>query len=179
MPIRVAFVGPAGSGKTTNARLMQQSTGGDVLSFATPLKKMVADLLGPLEGEELRGALQEFGVLARKYDQLIWVKKLLAKVSPDRPCYIDDCRFYNEAVALRNLDFAIVRLDAPVYVLMERRPGMTEAQRLHASEIELANITPDFTVMTDPPIEAVFERVENLVYSHHPEWEKRKKAVRA
>lgn len=152
-PVRVAFCGPAGAGKTEHARLCQKQTGGDVLSFASPLKKLVSDLLGERDPHTMRSALQEFGVLARKYDSEVWVNKLLAKVSRDRPCFVDDCRFTNEANALRALGFTLVRVDASIDELLKRRPGMTYSQRLHESEVEGAMIRADLIVMTDQPIE--------------------------
>lgn len=160
-PLRVAFSGPPGSGKTTHARMLQKHSGGDVLSFANPLKKVTRELFGEAMDDETfaRTANQEVGVAVRNVDRQTWVRLLLGKVSPDRPCYVDDCRFYNEYVALKQLGFTFVRLGASLEALAERRPGMTAAQRLHESELEAASIPGDFMFLTDSPVEDVHEAI--------------------
>lgn len=156
-PLRIAFTGPAGSGKTTHARLLQKDHGGDVLSFATPLKKITRELFGEALDDEAfaRQANQELGVAVRHLDRQTWVRLLLAKVSPDRPCYVDDCRFYNEYLALRQLGFSFIRMGATIEHLAERRPGMTPDQRLHESELEAASIPGDLVFSTDSEVEDV------------------------
>lgn len=152
MPLRVALIGPAGSGKTTHARLLQKAHQGDVLSFATPLKKVCRELFGELMEDEAfaRRAYQMLGTdTVRKLDMNTWVRLLLAKVSPDRNCFVDDARFYNEYVALAHLGFRFIRLAAADNVLADRRPNMTPEERYHQSEIENAWIPCEARFRTD------------------------------
>jgi ABC-type cobalamin/Fe3+-siderophores transport system ATPase subunit len=156
-PLRVALVGPAGSGKTTHARALQAAYRGDVLSFATPLKKVARELFGDLLDDEAvsRGVYQELGALVRQVDSNTWVRLLLAKVSPDRNCFVDDARYYNEYVALSQLGFVFLRLSASVSTLRARRPLMTAAERRHQSETERLWIPCAQTFTTDEDEESV------------------------
>ena len=43
--MRIAFIGPIGSGKTTMSRTMARYNGGEVFSFAEPLKLEVANFI--------------------------------------------------------------------------------------------------------------------------------------
>lgn len=151
-PQRIALIGPAGSGKTTHARLLQAAWKGDVLSFASPLKKVCRELFGEAMDDEqfARRAYQVLGTDGvRKLDTNAWVRLLLAKVSPDRNVYVDDARFYNEYVALAHLGFRFVRLAASDAVLHERRPTMTQEERYHQSEVENLWIPTERTFRTD------------------------------
>lgn len=151
-PQRIALVGPAGSGKTTHARLLQTAWRGDVLSFATPLKKLCRDIFGEAMEDEAfaRRAYQLIGTDAvRKLDPNTWARLLVNKVSPDRNCFVDDARFYNEYVALAHLGFRFIRLSASDAVLASRRPNMTAEERYHQSEIENAWIPCEARFLTD------------------------------
>lgn len=153
-PIRIAFIGAAGSGKTTHAKLMQKQYKGDVLSFATPLKKICSMLFGARMEEDrafARKALQIIGTDAiRSLDPETWIRLLLEKVSDTRNCFVDDCRFPNEYYALRRLGFSFVRLDAAPETLVRRRPTLTREQAAHESEQHQLFFTADVTVRSDP-----------------------------
>lgn len=176
-PLRVAFTGPAGSGKTTHARAVQKAYGGDVLSFASPLKKIAKDLFGDAldDGNFARRAYQSLGLTVRQLDTNTWVRLLLAKISPDRPTYVDDCRFYNEYLSLKSLGFVFVRMGASMKTLHERRPEMTEAEWLHQSEIESATIPGDLVTTTDYPLEVTTSGLDAMLRGLRPEVFKRKK----
>lgn len=155
-PIRLAFIGAAGSGKTTHAKLMQKKYKGDVLSFAAPLKKVCSLLFGDRMDEDpvfARKALQVIGTDAiRALDPETWIRLLLEKISDTRNCYVDDCRFPNEYYALKRLGFSVVRLDAEPETLMRRRPTLTKEQATHESEQHQLYFRSDVTVRSDPDI---------------------------
>ena len=155
-PIRIAFIGAAGSGKTTHAKLMQKKYKGDVLSFATPLKKVCSMIFGSQMEDDpafARRALQVIGTDAvRSLNPNAWIDRLMEKISVTRNCFIDDCRFPNEYYALRRLNFTFVRLDAAPENLMRRRPTLTKEQATHESEQHQLFFTADVTVRSDPDI---------------------------
>lgn len=150
-PLRVAFIGQAGAGKTTHARLLQTKYKGDVLSFASPLKKITRELYGEKMDDPIlaRTANQEIGVAARKVDINTWVRLLLEKVPESRNVFVDDLRFANEYVALKAVGFHFVRLYCTPAVLHERRPSMTVDQYYHASEQEVVQLPSELAVRTD------------------------------
>jgi hypothetical protein len=129
----VAFTGLAGAGKSTAAMHLAKSRGFERVRFAGPLKAMMAalgcttaeidgdrkeqpcDLLG---GKTPRWAMQTLGTEWGR--QLIgddlWIRAWQAAV--DRlpagvPVVVDDCRFPNEAAAVRAAGGVIVRIDRP------------------------------------------------------------------
>lgn len=135
VPIRtiIAFTGLAGAGKSTAAMHLVKSRGFERVRFAGPLKAMLAALgLTPAEidgdrkelpcdllgGKTPRWAMQTIGTE--------WGRNLIApdlwirawKVAVDRlptgvPVVVDDCRFPNEADAVRAAGGVIVRIDRP------------------------------------------------------------------
>lgn len=152
-PLRVALVGAAGVGKTTHARELQKKYKGDVLSFATPLKKILRDLWGSRMDNPVfaREQAQKFGTdYVRTVDANIWIEKLVEKISPDRNVFVDDCRFYNEYVALRRLGFIFIRLTAHPETIARRRPTLTPEQARHESETQNLAFNVHGYVSTDP-----------------------------
>lgn len=150
-PLRVAFIGQPGAGKTTQARLLQAKYKGDVLSFASPLKKLTRELFGEQMDDPgfARTANQQVGMAVRHTDINTWVRLLLAKVPDSRNSYVDDLRFFNEYAALRRLGFHFIRLSCLPSVLHERRSAMSVEQFQHESEQEAAQLPAEFLVRTD------------------------------
>lgn len=169
-PLRLAFIGQAGSGKSTQARLLQAKYKGDVLSFATPLKKVTRELFGDAMDDPTfaRKALQVIGTDAvRAVDINTWVRLLVAKVPESRNVFVDDLRFYNEYVALRSLGFHFVRLLCAPEVLHTRRPTMTVEQYYHASEQEIAQLPAEFAISTGThSIEQVHDAIVAYLDTH-------------
>ncbi len=129
----VAFTGLAGSGKSTAAAHLVHCHGFQRVRFAGPLKAMLAalgltseqidgseketpcDLLG---GKTPRYAMQTIGtewgrdLIASDLWIRAW-KAAVAKVPAGVPVVVDDCRFPNEAEAVRAAGGVIVRIDRP------------------------------------------------------------------
>lgn len=166
----IAFVGAAGAGKSTCARVLMQrfpDLGYDVISFATSLKVM-------LDTETDRQRLQEFGTdVVRRYEPMAWVRlaqrdlelrtrireleqtAAMAVVTDPPPVAAirwvnDDCRFENELAFLQDNGWAIIEVTAPRALRVERlkRIGKLtdESQLNHSSERSLGSLVPDATI---------------------------------
>lgn len=162
-PLHVAFCGPAGAGKSTQAKLLRQKYKGDVLSFAAPVKKVANDLFGEQMDDPVfaRKAYQQVGVFCRNVAGAgFWVEKLVPKVSPDRNCFVDDLRFMNEYHALKRLGFVVIKLSADTKTLQERRPDFTPTAWEHESEQGWVSIRPDLYINTEQySVEEVHSRI--------------------
>lgn len=155
-PLRIAFAGPAGAGKSTHATLLRQRYKGDVLSFASPLKKLTRDVFGERMDDEsfARLANQLLGSACRYIaGPGFWVEKLVVKVSPDRNCFVDDLRYPSEYQALKQLGFTVVTLTAANSTLHERRPAMTPEQWNHDSEQGYLLFNADIYLLTEGSVE--------------------------
>ena len=202
--MKVALVGPMHSGKSTAANLLKQlhekETGrkATTVSFAFELKERAIPFAQQRLGANVsaedfkntkvgREFLQVCGRLARYFDNDFWVD--LARPYLDRAddAVIDDCRFLNEAEALREYGYVIVRMWRP---LEERRISVTnkillqegvagvdrktateifEKQARDASETEQEGIVTDYTIAAGT-IKGKFIPIEKAVeefYRNH------------
>ena len=137
MPSRIALCGLAGSGKSTAADYRVLRHGFKRLSYASPIKRMLRSLLieagaGFIEAAEMtdgklkelptpflcghspRYALQTIGTEWGRdiIGQDVWRRILINKTRKfsELPLVVDDLRFPNEAEALRQEGFLIVRV---------------------------------------------------------------------
>lgn len=131
--IIVAFTGLAGSGKSTAALHLVNERGFARVRFAGPLKAMMAALgLAPSEiegdrkelpcdllgGKSPRYAMQTLGTEWGRYTigRDLWVNAWRAavdKLPAGVPVVVDDCRFPNEAEAVRAAGGILVRINRP------------------------------------------------------------------
>lgn len=127
----IAIVGEAGSGKTTLAREIAKLTGGDVKSFADPLRGIVAHIdplvehemswidviekLGYVEAKKqyplVRQYLQRTGDAIRGAQPNFFVELMSDAIcSTDEHIIVDDVRFENEYERLRHHGFLVVKI---------------------------------------------------------------------
>jgi hypothetical protein len=120
----VAFMGPAGAGKSTAARYMVDQYGARSYSFARPLKEMAraiwdfsdTQLYGTQAEKEAvdprwnmspRTALQKLGTdaIRKTFGPGVWTDLCLNEIRRDSPriAVIEDCRFQNESQAVLSL----------------------------------------------------------------------------
>lgn len=147
---RIAFVGKAGSGKTSAANYLVQNYGYRRVSVATPLKIIAEDLWGP--GGVTRTKLQRLGVAVRDIEENTWIDYLLRRSVPGGagPVVVDDCRFPNEFERLQNAGFRIVRIlsDTPDRIKRLKANGKWDGPEAlsHESETALDDLGGDLTV---------------------------------
>lgn len=175
----VAIVGEFAAGKTTLADYLVEHHGYTRVSFAKRLKEVAAAVYNggePIEKNEWytvvrdgcpeqfsgRQILQQFGQSVKALDEHFWIRWLLVDIEAGLygagPFVSDDTRFPYEASALRELDFAIVRLNTDYEIRMERyehlygrRPSPSELS--HPSEVESRKIDADMRLDGTMPVE--------------------------
>jgi hypothetical protein len=161
----IAFIGKAQSGKDTAGSRLVQRWAFTRLAFADPLKRMalqinpyiptgygvtvrleslIADVgwdYAKTNYPEVRRVLQHTGQTIREYDADFWVRVLMDKVTAadawNMPVVVTDCRYRNEAEALKAAGFILVRI---------KRPDLTSADA-HASENDLNDFPADETLI--------------------------------
>ena len=145
----VAFIGKAGAGKTTCANILIERFGYERLSFAEPLKVGCGT-------RDDRGLLQRVGHGVRELHADFWVNLALDKLRqwPSGFTWVnDDCRYPNEATALKAEGFIIVRVTAPTTRRIQRLKDngrlQDESQLNHASETQLDDFPHDYRIVND------------------------------
>lgn len=163
---RFAFIGPAGTGKTTCAKYLADKTYGYVLSFAEELKRYAKELGWDGQKDERgRKFLQELGRVVREYDENTWVNLLYIPYNYEvyqDSFFVDDLRFPNEAEMLVRNRFKIVRIVPFDF-------DLNEEWRTHESETALNDYTADYNVVSfkgDIPalytsLDQLLEKVDN------------------
>ena len=167
----IAFTGLAGSGKTTAAHYLVEHHGFVRTRFADPLKAMLralglgeAEIDGELKetpsallgGRTPRHAMQTLGTEWGRFciGEDFWIKHWQARAADcldlGGRVVVDDCRFANEAAAIRTLGGIVVRVAG--------RGGIAGE---HASEA--MDFPSHVTVGNDGAIDAFFARVGSLV----------------
>lgn len=130
LPRVVALTGPAGSGKSTAANYLVRHRGYERVKFAGPLKRMVAAMglsdehiegsmkeaaLDMLCGKTPRHVMQTLGTewgrkcIGEDFWVRLWLRDASVRLFSSR-VVVDDCRFPNEAAAVRSLGGIIIKL---------------------------------------------------------------------
>lgn len=185
----IGLSGKIGSGKTTFAEFLKEEleTIGivtKILNFADALKKITFELSGHhgytqedkqvyLEdwGMTVGTMLQRLGteVMRTNFDEDVWVKATFSKLIPGVNI-IGDCRFPNEAEAIKKRGGLLIRLDGdPAEVRKNSTRDLT-----HASETSLDNYNEfDYVFLNTGTLEDlktfVNEVVNRLLDDHFQE----------
>ncbi len=167
----LALTGLAGSGKSTAAAHLVNAHGFARVRFAGPLKDMMralgltdAEIDGDrkelpcalLGGKTPRHAMQTVGTEWGRnlIDPDLWIRAwqaAVARLPAGQPVVVDDCRFPNEAAAVRAAGGALVRI--------ERTAGGTIS--LHSSEGQ--DLGEAIRVRNDGPIVALYMQLDELL----------------
>lgn len=175
----IGICGHARNGKDSVAHVFKDLWGFEHRSFAKPLKD-ACKFIFDWSDEEIEGRLKDvedvrWGITPRLAMQLIgtefgqymlceksekfkvvvgrnlWVKRCLDDAG-DKNIVISDVRFPHEADAIRSKGGIIIRVI---------RRGF-EGNSLHASEVEMEKIKPDFVIHNDYSLDYLNEEVCNI-----------------
>jgi hypothetical protein len=169
-PRVIAFLARAGHGKTTAAKHVQETYGGEIVSFAGPLKRLALLMLPDhLQEKHLYGTtaekeeiLDELGISGGQFmqrlgegarqeiDSLVWCRAAVNDIlkrhakNPAQDLFIvDDCRYVNESEFLMSHDKImghVIKLVCPDAV-STRDPN-------HPSEAQVDQVPPQFISQT-------------------------------
>jgi len=163
--MKIAFVGRAGSGKTTLTDYLVRKHGFAKLSFATKIKEFASQILQePIDkfNPAHRRFLQELGLLAREVDSEVWIKWAKQKIDllekEEKSIAIDDCRYPNEGVFLKQKGFILIRLVGRAY-------DMEATLKKHKSETEMDKIQCDFELDASKLLEKETADLEKIITS--------------
>lgn len=173
----IALIGKARAGKDTVAAHFVQRYAYTRQAFADPLKQMAYDIDPVISGSgltladavesfgweaakdeypEVRRFLQHLGTALRERDEDYWLNDLLERIEVARkwnlPVVVTDCRYRNEAAALRNAGFELVRI---------HRPGT--GGDTHISETELDDYPVDRTLWNGGTLEELRSQIGYLL----------------
>ena len=163
MTYKIAFVGKAGSGKTTLAEYLVKKHGFRKFSFADAVKEIAYKYFGMVKKD--RDLLQAIGEKLREIDKDVWIKILLAKldVADYVHAVVDDCRYLNEAKALRDRGFILIKLGGS-------HKTLTLQQRKHSSEREVDQIVENYFLDTNKPLEETYQELEEILKNTGGRW---------
>ena len=157
----IALTGKMGSGKTTALERIMAYGDHTYVKFAGPLYKAqeaVYESLGlPYEQGKLkdRRLLQVLGTdWGRERDPNFWVNQWKETVQFTKGNIItDDCRFLNEAEAVKALGGQVWKIVGP-------SRGEFISGQTHKSEMEIDLIQPDITIVNDGSLEDLYAQIE-------------------
>jgi predicted kinase len=171
LPDVVAFTGVAGSGKSTATRYLVEQHGYTLVKFAGPLKDMLRavglserEIEGDLKekpshllcGRTPRYAMQQLGtqfgrdIIGDDFWIRLWRARVERAASEGKRVVVDDCRYPNEAQAIRKLGGDIFKLDG--------RGGIAGS---HSSE--RLDFLADSVIVNDGPIEQLHGKIEEAL----------------
>lgn len=159
----IAFTGKAQAGKTTAADFFV-SRGWSKVSFATPLKRMMAVLTSETDkdarppelcGKSVREGYQSLGTDwgRNMVGEDIWLRAAkrnmenVIKAGGRAVC--DDVRFDNEAELIHRLGGLVIEVGRPNLV-----------QMTHASEAGVNPLSLDFSIFNDGEIDGLYDKIK-------------------
>lgn len=166
----VAFIGKAGSGKTTAAEYLRTEHGYLRASFAQLLKDIAVLLWGESALTD-REKLQRLGVAVRDIQEDTWVSALtrvfdaLDEKSPR--IALDDCRFPNEYWALKERNWLLIRIESEEATRIDRlqRNGKLQdiSQLDHISETAIDDLKAEYTIENNGYVEQMYSQIESIL----------------
>ncbi|MHC1591758.1 MAG: nucleoside/nucleotide kinase family protein [Candidatus Helarchaeales archaeon] len=190
--MRIAFIGKAGSGKTSASMYLVAKYGFKKYAFADALKEDVVNLYQlPVrmvyvdKPPHVRKALQNYGMAKRKEDPEYWIKRLNRKIVEDLNRLRDYIDFFNLKGELDIKNFIEDRIVIDdmrflneaewakkngFYIVKLIRKGEFSAAGIdsetskHVSEKEFEKIEPDFVIESGSYPE-LFKKLDELIFN--------------
>jgi len=170
--LRIAFGYKARSGKDTAAEYLQAQYGGEIFKFAQPIYDIMqaAHKIAGIDSFKDTKFLTWIGTdWGRSINKDLWVNNCIDRINAaqKRGCYmsgepfvdnffVTDMRFPNEAQALKNNGFLLVRIDR------DDRPSENRAS--HESENAMNDFTDwDVVVDNNGNIQEFYNQIQNLI----------------
>ena len=169
--MRIALAGCMEAGKSTIAQYLADIYGFGVLSFSDKLKFNLIDIgidpdrLFEKKDDTARELMQVYGQAMREQNPLHWVNFMMCGVDFGEELgtdghVVDDLRFVNEAEALREEGFVLVRVNKISTV----PPSYFTATSQHISENEWLDIDFDYTITAvDGALSELFGQVDDVI----------------
>lgn len=151
-PVRIAFSGKICAGKTYAANQVVERIGATKMSIADPLKHIAYTVFGMDPIIKDRKLLQELGSAMKEIDQNVWINCFVNNLPPTGNIVVDDVRFVNELMTLKQHGFTVVRLEIPEHIRMKRCEELypeTTTNHNHISETALDGHLDKFDIVTD------------------------------
>lgn len=170
--MKIAFGYKARSGKDTSAEYLQKLYGGKIFKFAQPLYDIMSSVhkIANIDTFKDTKLLTWIGTeWGRSINENIWIDNCLSRIkaAEKQGCYmsgepfvnnffITDVRFPNEAEALRQNGFYLVKVNR------NNRPQ--EERKTHSSENALNDYTNwDFVINNNDSLESLYEQLNGIV----------------
>jgi len=182
--MRIALYAPRRSGKTTVAQHLVDRFGFTRIAMADPLKDSAVDMINywlrhqghprQITREELdankpafRPLLEWLGTpFGRDYlgtpDR--WIDSFREYLPDEGNVVVDDMRQPNEADALRDLGFVIIRVDRPEETRRADLEAAGEPVGPMPSERALDAIDPDYVLVNDSGLSTLYGRTATLMF---------------
>jgi len=185
----LAFIGKKRAGKDSAAEFLVREFKYTRLAFADDLKRMAIEtdpyvptvpgvtvrlstLIADVGWEyakdhypEVRRLLQRMGQTVRELDPDFWIRPVIRRVKAAQvrsiPVVVTDVRYQNEAEALRDKGFTLVRIVRPVTLATPVRETLDRLSA-HPSETELDSFPADTTVTNDGTLDQLRVKVRAL-----------------
>jgi hypothetical protein len=180
----IGLIGPAQSGKDTVGARLRQRYGYQRVAFADPLKRAALKLdpfipnhldvperlsvivsrigwdTAKVVHPEVRRVLQHIGQTVREIDPDFWIRAAFPAIEAaerlNLPVVVTDVRYENEARALRDRGFSMIRVTRP-------GAGASGDAANHASETELANWAAALTIANTGTLDDLNRIVDSLL----------------
>ncbi len=111
--MKIGLCGPMCSGKTTLAKNIQDKSYNTtyITSFAKKLKEIACDLFNMDINNKNRDLMQQLGSNMRNIDENVWINYTLKDASKYINVVIDDVRFENEVLLLKENNYILIKLN--------------------------------------------------------------------
>ena len=170
--MKIGICGKMGSGKSTFINYIikynkNKNINIEKDSFASKIYELAYDLFNMKEKD--RKLLQDIGTNLRKIDDNVWINYIINKY--DDNIIIDDVRYNNEIIALKNKGYYLIKLKISRELQIKRLQALYKDDFNrhyknidHVSELFI-DIAPDdlFDIVIDVDTENTFDKIKNII----------------